>query len=55
LPLHVRKTNLVRMLARRVKQGEIGPDLFRKACEFGLEVIVSKHRDRPFRGGRLTH
>jgi hypothetical protein len=31
---------------------EIGPDLFRKACEFGLEGLVSKHRDRPYRGGR---
>jgi bifunctional non-homologous end joining protein LigD len=34
------------------EQGEIGPDLFRKACEFGLEGLVSKHRDRPYRGGR---
>ena len=24
------------------EQGEIGPDLFRKACEFGLEGLVSK-------------
>ena len=60
LPLHLRKTNLARMLARRVdgiflsdfEQGEIGPDLFRKACDFGLEGIVSKRRDRPYRGGR---
>jgi len=37
------------------EQGEIGPDLFRKACEFGLEGIVSKHRDRPYRGGRQPH
>jgi hypothetical protein len=29
------------------EQGEIGPHLFRKACEFGLEGLVSKHRDRP--------
>jgi len=34
-------------------QGEIGPDLFRKACEFGLEGLVSKHRDRPYQGGRV--
>jgi bifunctional non-homologous end joining protein LigD len=37
------------------EQGEIGPDLFRKACEFGLEGLVSKHRDRPYRGGRSKH
>src|SRR5438552_1334847 len=45
LPLHLRKTNLARLLARRpegifvsqFEQGDIGPDLFRKACEFGLE------------------
>jgi ATP-dependent DNA ligase len=54
LPLSLRKTNLARLLARRpdgiflapFEQGEIGPDLFRKACEFGLEGLVSKHRDR---------
>ena len=34
------------------EQGEIGPDLFRKACEFGLEGLVSKHRDRPYRAAR---
>ena len=33
------------------EQGEIGPDLFRKACEFGLEGLVSKHRDRAYRAG----
>jgi bifunctional non-homologous end joining protein LigD len=59
LPLTMRKTNLARLLARRAdgifvapfEQGEIGPDLFRKACEFGLEGLVSKHRDRAYRGG----
>jgi hypothetical protein len=58
----MRKTNLQRLLARRpdgifvppFKQGEIGPDLFRKACEFGLEGLVSKRRDRPYRGGPST-
>jgi hypothetical protein len=25
------------------EQAAIGPDLFRKACEFGLEGLVSKH------------
>lgn len=27
------------------EQREIGPDLFRKACEFGVEGLVSKHRE----------
>jgi bifunctional non-homologous end joining protein LigD len=57
LPLTMRKTNLARILARRpegiftapFEQGEIGPDLFRKACDFGLEGLVSKHRDRAYR------
>ncbi|WP_431015307.1 hypothetical protein [Bradyrhizobium pachyrhizi] len=59
----MRKTNLQRLLARRpegifvsdFEQGEIGPDLFRKACEFGLEGLVSKRADRPYRAGRCTH
>jgi bifunctional non-homologous end joining protein LigD len=45
LTLTMRKTNLARLLARRVdgihlapfEQGEIGPDLFRHACLMGLE------------------
>jgi bifunctional non-homologous end joining protein LigD len=37
------------------EQGEIGPDLFRKACEFGFEGLVSKHRDRSYRAGRCKH
>ncbi|XIA63257.1 DNA ligase [Bradyrhizobium sp. TZ2] len=45
LPLSLRKTNLARLLARRVdgihlapfERGEIGPDLFRHACLMGLE------------------
>jgi ATP-dependent DNA ligase len=60
LPLHLRKSYLARLLARRperifvsdFEQGEIGPDLFRQACKFGLEGLVSKRRDRPYRGGR---
>jgi bifunctional non-homologous end joining protein LigD len=59
LPLAMRKTNLARLLARRpegifisdFEQGEIGPDLFRKVCEFGLEGIVWKYRDRGYRAG----
>ena len=60
LPLSMRKANLQRLLARRpdgiflsdFEQGEIGPDLFREACRMGLEGMVSKHRDRPYRGGQ---
>ena len=63
LPLSMRKQNLARLLARRpdgifvapFEQGEIGPDLFRKACEFNLEGLVSKRRDRAYRAGRCTH
>jgi ATP dependent DNA ligase domain len=60
LPLSMRKANLARLLPRRpdgifvapFEQGEIGPDLFRQACKFGLEGLVSKRRDRPYRAGR---
>ena len=37
------------------EQGEIGPDLFRKACEFGQEGPLSEHRDRQYRCGRPKH
>ena len=60
LPLSMRKTNLARLLARRIdgiflsdfETGEIGPDLFRHACLMGLEGLVSKHRESPYRAGR---
>jgi bifunctional non-homologous end joining protein LigD len=63
LPLSMRKASLSRLLARRVdsiflsdfEQGEIGPDLFRHACLMGLEGMVSKHKDRPYRAGRSPH
>ena len=63
LPLSMRKTNLARLLARRVdgihlapfEQGQIGPDLFRHACLMGLEGMVSKHRESTYRGGRFRH
>jgi bifunctional non-homologous end joining protein LigD len=56
LPLSMRKAHLSRLLARRpdgiflsdFEQGEIGPDLFRAACNMGLEGLVSKRRDRPY-------
>ena len=61
LPLHLRKTSLERLLARRpegifvnpFEHGEIGP--YRAACRMGLEGIVSKRRDRPYQGGRSKH
>ena len=60
LPLSMRKTNLARLLARRsdgifvapFEQGEIGPPALRKACEFGLEGLVSKRRDSAYRADR---
>jgi bifunctional non-homologous end joining protein LigD len=63
LPLSLRKANLRRLLARRpdgiffsdFEQGEIGSDLFLAACRMGLEGLVSKHRDRPYRSGRCKH
>ena len=63
LPLSMRKTNLDRLLARRpdgifaapFEAGEIGPDLFRAACQMGLEGLVSKRRDRPYQSGRSKH
>jgi hypothetical protein len=35
--------------------GAIRPDLFRKACQFGLEELVSKRQDWPFGAGRTKH
>src|SRR5262249_44433773 len=63
LPLSMRKANLQRLLARRpegiflsdFEHGAIGSDLFRAACRMALEGMVSKHRDRPYRGGRQKH
>jgi ATP-dependent DNA ligase len=37
------------------EEGEIGRDLFRVACNMGLEGIVSKHRDRAYTPGKCTH
>lgn len=63
LPLSLRKQNLARLLARRAEGihaapfelGEIGPDLFRAACDMGLEGLVSKHRERTYGPGRCMH
>jgi ATP-dependent DNA ligase len=35
--------------------GAIGPDLFKAACGMGLEGLVSKRSDQPYRGGRSLH
>jgi bifunctional non-homologous end joining protein LigD len=59
MPLAMRKTNLARLLAPRVdgifisdfERGEIGPELFRHACLMGLEGLLSKLVDRPYRPG----
>jgi bifunctional non-homologous end joining protein LigD len=63
VPLSMRKANLERLLARRpdgvfvnpFERGEIGPDLFRAACNMGLEGLVSKRRDRSYQAGRSKH
>ena len=63
LPLSLRKTNLACLLKRRIpgvfiaeyEQGDIGRDLFRVACNMGLEGIVSKHRDRAYTPGKCRH
>jgi bifunctional non-homologous end joining protein LigD len=60
LPLSMRKASLARLLRGRpdgmfiapFEQGEIGLGLFRQACKFGLEGLVSKRLDRRYRGGR---
>jgi bifunctional non-homologous end joining protein LigD len=52
LPLSMRKTNLARLLVRRVdgihlapfEQGEIGPDLFRHACLTGVQAPAPADR-----------
>ena len=61
--LHLRKTNLEQLLRGRpdgifvapFEQREIGPDLFDAARRMGLEGLVSKHRERPYRAGRCDH
>jgi bifunctional non-homologous end joining protein LigD len=42
-------------LVNPFERGEIGPDLFRAACRMGLEGLVSKHRERPYVGGRCKY
>ena len=66
LPLTMRKTNLARLLTRRIdgihlapfEQGEIGPDLFRHACLRGWRgwsrntVTASTAVDDPIAGSK---
>jgi ATP-dependent DNA ligase len=63
LPLAMRKANLAQLLRSSpdgifiapFEAGEIGPELFQSACRMCLERIVSKRRDRAYRGGRQPH
>jgi bifunctional non-homologous end joining protein LigD len=60
-PLERRKERLKELLSELRKDGPIrysehvegrGPEFFAQACQRGLEGIVSKRRDAPYRGGR---
>jgi len=57
-PLEARKKELARLLSKdsRVRLSEHvvgdGPEFFANACRMGLEGIVSKRRDAPYRSGR---
>jgi bifunctional non-homologous end joining protein LigD len=59
----MRKMNLDRLLrgwpdgifVNPFEVGATGPELFRAACRMGLEGLVSKRRDRPYRAGRSKH
>jgi bifunctional non-homologous end joining protein LigD len=60
LPSSMRKASLEKLVHRWpdgiftgcFEQGEIGPDLFRKACEFGLEGLGVERAERRYRAGR---
>ncbi len=61
LPLEDRKGLLAKLLATRGVPAVIslsqyvegnGPEFLKQACKLGLEGIVSKRRDRPYRAGR---
>ncbi len=63
-PLTARKAALAGLLKRNGKDGvvryaehfeEDGPLILRHACEMGLEGIVSKRRDAPYRSGRTDN
>jgi bifunctional non-homologous end joining protein LigD len=57
-PLHARKARLEKLLAKAPSGSQFnehvegdGKIVFEHACKLGLEGIVSKHRDRPYRSG----
>ena len=61
LPLHTRKSALAALLNRAPRTGplrlsesiaESGPVLLKHACKMGLEGIISKRDDAPYRSGR---
>jgi bifunctional non-homologous end joining protein LigD len=58
-PLHARKARLEALLAKAPASIQFhehvegdGVVVFERACKLGLEGIVSKHRERPYRSGR---
>jgi ATP-dependent DNA ligase len=59
-PLEVRKATLASVLARAAPdlrynehlEHDDGEAVFRHACKLGLEGIVSKRKDSPYRSGR---
>ena len=62
-PLQVRKATLTSVLARAAIPGirfnehlecDDGAAVFRHACKMGLEGIVSKRKDSPYRSGRSS-
>jgi bifunctional non-homologous end joining protein LigD len=60
-PLEKRKARLVSVLARADRGiwfndhiEDDGPTVFRHACKLGLEGIVSKRKDSPYRSGRSS-
>jgi bifunctional non-homologous end joining protein LigD len=62
-PLEVRKATLASVLAKagpglRLNEHldhEDGEVVYRHACKLGLEGIVSKRKDSPYRSGRSPH
>jgi bifunctional non-homologous end joining protein LigD len=63
-PLLQRKAALARLLAAAGKAGSIrytdhfeegGPLILKKACEMGLEGLISKRRNAPYRSGRTDN
>jgi bifunctional non-homologous end joining protein LigD len=53
--LIVRGSVLRSSFLRPYEQGQIGPELFTAACRMGLEGLISKHKERAYRGGPCPH